>query len=62
MGMLYVFLGVYWCTEPIASIRIEIGAIEAVSEVAEAGMLALLSFSFISYKYFDTYNIRIGSF
>ena len=54
MGMLYVFLGVQWYTEPIASIRIEIGAIEAVSEAAEAGMLALLSFSFLSYKYFDT--------
>ena len=51
MGMLYVFLGVYWYAEPVGSIRIEIGAIEAVSEAAEAGKLTLLSFSFISYKY-----------
>ena len=54
MGMLYVFLGVNWYAEPIASIRIEIWAIEAVSEASEAGKLALLSFSiisFISYKY-----------
>ena len=60
MGMLYVFLEVYWYAEPIASIKIEIGAIEAVSEAVEAGKFAILSFSFISYKYFDTWNIKIG--
>ena len=54
MGILYVFLGVNWFAEPIASIRIEIWAIEAVSEASEAGKLALLSFTFLSYKYFDT--------
>ena len=54
MGMLYVFLGVNWYAEPIVSIIIEIWAMEAVSEASEAGKLALLSFSFLSYKYFDT--------
>ena len=52
MGMLYVFLGVNWYAEPIASIRIEIWAIEAVSEASEAGKLALLSFSFIVIEVF----------
>ena len=43
MGMLHVFLGVNWYVELIASIRIKIGATEAISEAAEAGKLALLS-------------------
>ena len=61
MGMLHVFLGVNWYVELIASIRIKIGATEAISEAAEAGKLALLSLSFISYKCFDTSNIIIAS-
>ena len=32
MGMLHVFLGVNWYVELIASIRIKIGATEAISE------------------------------
>ena len=32
MGMLHVFLGVNWYVELIASIRINIGATEAISE------------------------------
>ena len=38
--MLYVFVQVFWDAESIASIRIEIGATEAVSEAAEAAKLA----------------------
>ena len=33
--MLYVFVQVFWDTESIASIRIEIGEIEGVSEAAK---------------------------
>ena len=35
MGMLYVFLGVNWYAKPIASIRIEIGAVEGISEAGK---------------------------
>ena len=41
MGILHVFLGVNWYVELIASIRIKIGATEAISEAAEVNKLAL---------------------